>query len=197
MLKLAATIFTGLFRLLLVIAMLSSVTILLGSGLRFSGIPVGRNCATSLEGWWEVFGLDGVGFACGVTVGDTGFVLYWGRWLVGLNTTEDELVGLSGSCELVPLACADPLIDLSVEFEVVVTSAFCSFSVRSSTSFWMFASPVRTGLVGFGRRHAISANWLDILWLLMMSLRNDSRLASWNSDWTSLRRSRILVRRIM
>ena len=42
------------------IALLTSLTIVLGSGLLFSGTPCGGNCATSLEGWCNVLGLVGI-----------------------------------------------------------------------------------------------------------------------------------------
>ena len=87
-LKLAVTIFTDLEGWDLSIAVLSSVTIVLGSGLRFSGIPVGRNWATSLDGWWAALGFAGVGFpCCGLVVG-LGFMVVWGIWLVCFTTLE-------------------------------------------------------------------------------------------------------------
>lgn len=60
MLKLAATTFRCFEAWLRVRAELSLVTILPGSGLKMSGTPLGRNWATSLDGWWDELGLLGI-----------------------------------------------------------------------------------------------------------------------------------------
>ena len=78
-LKLAATTFMWFDVWLAPRATFTSATILLGSGLRLSGIPLGRNCATNLKGWWEEFGLDGCLGCWAVGVGSLGLGL--GGWL--------------------------------------------------------------------------------------------------------------------
>lgn len=95
-LKLAATTLRCFEACLEERVVLMSLTILLGSGRRISDIPLGRNWATSLDGWCDELGLLGI-FMFGVgAFGAFGFGLLpvcW-VWLMVLCREEENVAVL-------------------------------------------------------------------------------------------------------